>query len=81
MLVTSGANVPFESMILGNSTPSRNLFPSTFYNIPIEYKTERIDKIRQQVEQCDRLSGFMLTYAASGGTGSGLAASLIRQLS
>jgi tubulin beta len=39
-----------------------------------------MDKVRSQIERCDRLQGLQLMYSLSGGAGSGMGAELINNL-
>eukprot|EP01022_Parablepharisma_sp_SALTPOND_P004842 TRINITY_DN1210_c0_g1_i1.p1 TRINITY_DN1210_c0_g1~~TRINITY_DN1210_c0_g1_i1.p1 ORF type:complete len:437 (-),score=22.00 TRINITY_DN1210_c0_g1_i1:169-1479(-) len=66
---------------IAGTTGSHNNWAEAKYNYGSELIHIIEDYIRKQVEMCDRLQGFQAIHSISGGTGSGLTALVLNNLS
>lgn len=74
--ITNGAVRHKPENILVADGSIHSIFPDSKYNWDVKYKENFMDRIRKEVENCDKIGGVLLIAAMGGGTGSGLTALL-----
>ena len=77
--VNSSGIYGVDNFCFGDISTSSN-YAKGRYGEGKEIVNRCMDKVRSQIERCDRLQGFQLMYSLSGGAGSGMGAELINNL-
>lgn len=70
-----------EKYIISNYPGSGNNWAQGFCNHGPKYESSILNAIRDMMEKCDSLQGFLLLFSVGGGTGSGLGSYLVKLLS
>jgi tubulin alpha len=72
----------FQSQqIVAGKEDASNIYARGYYSLGTELIDVVMDRVRQEAENCDSLSTFLIFHALSGGTGSGFGALLMDSLS
>jgi tubulin beta len=74
-----GAFFKNDNMCFGNNGAGNN-WAKGHYTEGAELVEEVLDKIRQEIEQCDAPQGFQLFHSLGGGTGSGMGTLLLLKI-
>ena len=73
-------NLFHPDTIITSKEDASSLFSRGYQLGHSEFLSDSLDNIRKQIEQCDSLQGFFLTFSVGGGTGSGFTSHLMKNL-
>ena len=69
------------SQLISGKEDAANNFARGFYTVGRNLIAETVSRIRKEVEQCEqKVQGFFIFHSFGGGTGSGFASNLTREL-